>query len=82
VMSVLRSENGTVAAENDTKEGHWVSENSYDIPGGKVNSVKETSVHSGHGWHTQASKQTTVIKQEQDSSTGFSALPSGEYISC
>lgn len=68
MMPILRSQNGSALANtsdiNGTKEGHWFSENTYDVPGGKVDAVQETSIHSGQGWHTQATKQTSVMKQE------------------
>ena len=72
VMPMLRTQQanspgGAVARTSDmngTKEGHWCSENSYDIPGGKVDTKQESSVQSGQGWHTQATKQTSVMQQE------------------
>ena len=72
VMPMLRTQQanspgGAVARTSDmngTKEGHWCSENSYDIPGGKVDTKQESSVQNGQGWHTQATKQTSVMQQE------------------
>ena len=63
VMPMLKaqSRSGEVAKHED---GHWYSENSYDIPGGQVDTTKETSVESGEGWHSHATKQTSFMKQE------------------
>lgn len=62
VMPMLKAQNGADSA--GTKEGHWFSEDTYNIPGGKVDTVKETSVQSGQGYNTQATTQTSVMKQE------------------
>lgn len=70
VLPILREQNGAgtkVARPEDVngnKQGHFFSENSYDIPGGKVDTIQESSVQSGQGFHTQATKQTSVMKQE------------------
>lgn len=71
VMPMLRQQNGggnmTVANPTEmsgVREGHFLSEDTYDIPGGKVDSKQETSVQSGPGWHSQAVKKTTVMNQE------------------
>lgn len=70
VMPMLRQQNAAESSVvkssdmNGSKDGHWISENTYDIPGGRVDSVQETSVQSGPGWHTQASKKTTAMNQE------------------
>ena len=54
----------TASGSNGAKEGHWSAEKSYKIPGGSVDSVQESSAHSGPGWHTQATKKTTTMRQE------------------
>lgn len=66
---MLRTQNGSQSMAhspvvNGSKDGHWVNENTYDIPGGKVDTRDESTVQSGQGWHTQASKQTSVMQQE------------------
>lgn len=78
VMPMLRQQNGggSVVKSSDlngSKDGHWISENTYDIPGGKVDSVQESSVQSGPGWHTQASKKTTTMNQEFAAAAGSSS---------
>lgn len=78
VMPILRSgsTNGTVSTVTESdgaKDGCYTTENSYKIPGGTVDSVQESSAHSGPGWHTQATKKTTTMHQEF---TGADVKPS------
>ena len=76
MMPMLRAQNGSDVG--GTKEGHWFTEDTYDIPGGKVDTVKESSVQSGQGWHAQATKQTSVMQQEF---SGADIKPNaGEYV--
>lgn len=66
MMPILRTQNGSAASPSSAVngDGHWISEDTYDIPGGKVDTIKESSVKSGQGWHSHATKQTSIIKQE------------------